>query len=231
MKSVVKNADGPAWFAPYANIRADSYVMLASFLERPPSEGLLKVLQNLRWDEPIPVRMDHGLRALRQASRDYRSAALQDEYDKLFVGLGSGEMVPYASWYREKMIQSSPLASLRSDLTLLGIVKQADSRESEDHAGALCECMALICQKPNEIPRPIQARFFQKHIAPWMTTFFKDLQSAKSARFYRAVGLFGSRFLESEVEYLECDAVSQVGTNEGGPQDENGISRRSSDVP
>jgi len=203
MESITKNTDGPAWFAPYAKIRADSYVMLASLLGQPPSENLLKVLQNLQWDEPIPQRIDRALRALRQASHDYPLNALQDEYDKLFVGLGCGEMVPYASWYREKMTQSSPLASLRSDLILLGIVRQADSHESEDHAGALCECMALISQKPNEIPHATQARFFQQHVAPWMTTFFKDLESAKSVRFYRTVGIFGSRFLESEIEYLK----------------------------
>ena len=56
-------------------------------------------------------------------------------------------MVPYASWYRERMIQSSPLASLRGDLMRLGIVRQPDSYESEDHAGAICEAMALLTRK------------------------------------------------------------------------------------
>ena len=203
MESIAKNTDGSAWLAPYARIRTDSYVILASLLGQSPSENLLRVLQNLQWEEPIPERVDRGLRALRQASHAYPLGALKDEYGKLFVGLGCGEMVPYASWYREKMIQSSPLGSLRSDLILLGIVRQADSHESEDHAGALCECMALISQKPNEIDHATQTKFFQQHVAPWMTTFFKDLESAKSARFYQTVGTFGRRFLESEIEYLK----------------------------
>lgn len=202
MDSIMKNADGPAWLAPYARIRGDAYVILASLLGQPPSENLLKVLQNLHWDGPITQKVDHGLRTLRQASQACPLSVLKDEYNKLFVGLECGEMVPYASWYREKRIQSSPLASLRSDLLFLGIVRQAESHESEDHAAALCECMALICQKPNEFDHATQAKFFQQHIAPWMTTFFEDLESAKSARFYRAVGAFGSRFLESEIEYL-----------------------------
>jgi TorA maturation chaperone TorD len=203
MEPMTKRADGPEWFAPYAKIRTDCYAMLASLLGQPPSENLLKILQNLQWDESIPEGVDHGLRALRQASHDHSLGSLEDEYNKLFVGLGCGEMVPYASWYREKTIQSSPLASLRSDLILLGIVKQAHSHESEDHAGALCECMALISQEPNEAGHATQAKFFQQHVAPWMTTFFQELGSAKSARFYRAVGRFGSRFLESEIEYLK----------------------------
>ena len=205
MEPVVRKTDGPAWFAPYVKIRADSYVMLASLLGQPPSESLLKVLQNLEWDELIPERLYRSLRALRQASYVYSLSALEGEYDRLFVGLGCGELVPYASWYREKMIQSSPLASLRSDLILLGIVRQADSHESEDHAGALCECMALISQKGNEIDYATQGKFFKQHIAPWMASFFKDLESAKSAQFYRKVGIFGSRFLESELEYLKLN--------------------------
>ena len=97
---------------------------------------------------------------LRQAACEIPPTGLEEEFNRLFVGLGSGEMVPYASWYREKMIQSSPLASLRADLMSLGIVRQADSYESEDHAGALCEIMAILSREPNGIPHAEQAGFF-----------------------------------------------------------------------
>ena len=67
MESVTRNRDAPAGFAPYANIRTDGYVVLASLLEQPPSEDLRDILQNLQWDEAIPEQLDHALRALRQA--------------------------------------------------------------------------------------------------------------------------------------------------------------------
>jgi TorA maturation chaperone TorD len=203
MESVMKAMAASGWFAAHATVRTDSYVMLASLLGQSPSEELLNILRNLHWEETLPEMLDHALGALRQAAHDHSHAALEDEFNKLFVGLGSGEMVPYASWYRGKKIQSSPLASLRSDLIDLGIVRQESSHESEDHAGALCETMAIISQKPNDIPHAAQARFFHRHVAPWMMTFFKDLQSAKSADFFRKVGLFGSCFLEAENEYLK----------------------------
>ena len=206
MESVMKNMDAPVWFASHANIRTDSYVMLASLLGQPPSEELLNVLQNLQWDEAIPEKLDHALGALRQACDDYPLAAIGEEFNRLFLGLGSGEIIPYASWYRGKKIQSLPLATLRSDLMPLGIVRRDESHESEDHAGVLCEIMALISRQPNNIPTATQAGFFHRHIASWMMAFFKDLQSAKSAEFYRAVGLFGSCFLESENEYLKQGA-------------------------
>jgi TorA maturation chaperone TorD len=70
--------------------------------------------------------------------------------------------------------------------------------------------MALISRNPNGEPYATQARFFQRHIAPWMMTFFEDLQSAKGVRFYQVVGVFGSRFLESETEYLKYGATVEA---------------------
>jgi TorA maturation chaperone TorD len=203
MESVMENRDAPAGFAPYADIRTDGYVVLASLLGQPPTEDLRAILQNLQWDEAIPEQLDHALKVLCQAGHDYPLAAMKEEFDRLFVGLGCGEMIPYASWYREKMIQSMPLVSLRSDLIRLGIVRQSDNHETEDHAAALCEVMAIISRKPNGCSYGTQADFFQQHIASWMGSFFKDLQSAKSAGFYRAVGLFGLSFLEFEGRYLK----------------------------
>ena len=203
MEPVTKSSDAPAGFAPYADIRTDGYVMLASLLGQPPSEDLRIILQTLQWDEATPEQLDHALTALRQAA-ECPLAVMKEEFDRLFVGLGCGEIIPYASWYREKMIQSLPLVSLRSDLVRLGIVRQADNHEPEDHAAALCEVMAIITSQANGRGYRAQADFFQRHIAPWMGSFFKDLQSAKSAGFYRAVGLFGSCFLEFEGRYLQC---------------------------
>jgi TorA maturation chaperone TorD len=210
VESEMRKIDAPAWFASYAHIRTDIYIMLASLLGQPPSRDLLDILQNLQWDEAVPKPMDTALEALRQAGRDLSHAALEDEFNRVFVGLGRGVMVPYASWYRERMLQSSTLATLRSDLIGLGIVKQADNCEPEDHAGALCEIMALISREVDGEPYPRQARFFQQHIAPWMPSFFEDLQSAESARFYRLVGIFGSQFLESENEYLQYGATVEA---------------------
>jgi len=204
MESMMANMDAPAGFDTFENIRTDGYVLLASLLKQPPSEELRNILQNLQWEEAIPGKLNEALTALRQAGHDYPLATIKDEFNRLFVGLGCGEMIPYASWYREKMIQSLPLVPLRSDLIRLGIVRRSDSHEPEDHAAALCEVMAIISRKTNGWNYMTQAGFFEQHIASWMGSFFKDLQSAKSAGFYRTVGLFGLYFLESEGRYLKC---------------------------
>ena len=204
MESMMANMDAPAGFDTFENIRTDGYVLLASLLKQPPSEELRNILQNLQWDEAIPGKLNQALTALRQAGHDYPLATIKDEFNRLFVGLGCGEMIPYASWYREKMIQSLPLVPLRSDLIRLGIVRRSDSHEPEDHVAALCEVMAIISRKTNGWNYMTQAGFFEQHIASWMGSFFKDLQSTKSAGFYRTVGRFGLSFLEFEGRYLKC---------------------------
>jgi TorA maturation chaperone TorD len=203
MEPVRNNPRAPAWFASYAHIRTDGYVVLSSLLGQPPSEELLHILRNLVWEESLPENLDAALKALRQAERDTAPAVTEDEFNRLFVGLGRGQMLPYASWYRERKIQSLPLASLRADLMQLGIIRQTNCHEPEDSAAALCEIMALISGKAKAAPPAQQAKFFQTHIASWMPVFFRDLQSTTSSAFYRAVGSFGTCFLESEAEYLK----------------------------
>jgi TorA maturation chaperone TorD len=230
MEQIVKDKAPPGWFAMHGEMRTDCYVMLASLLTQQPTESLLSMLQNLRWNEAIPQKVKSALETLRDAAQDYSLGAMEDEFRRLFVGLGRGEIVPYASWYRERRVQSTPLVSLRSDLTRLGIVRKADSHEQEDHAGALCEIMALVSQKEYQIPLAMQAGFFADHLGSWMTAFFNDLQRAKSAGFYRAVGLFGRSFLESEQEYLKHSASGEA-SDGGRPDRPSSTYRPHAEVP
>lgn len=195
----------------YSPVRTDSYVIIASLLREAPSESLLEILKNLAWDPGIPEIMDRALKALQEACSLHTPEALAGEFNRLFVGLGSGEVVPYASWYTDKKIQSFPLARLRSELLFLGIVKQGNNRETEDHAGALCEIMAILSRSPQQYPREVQSGFFQRHLAPWLGKFFEDLLAARSSQFYRTVALFGLNFLECERAHLQ-----------GGPADKGG---------
>jgi TorA maturation chaperone TorD len=203
MKQSVVAQNQPQWYAPHAHIRMDSYVLLAALLTDTPSENVIELVQNLGWDEDLPEKMNHALAALNHAGTTCSLNTIAEEYHRLFVGLGHGELLPYGSWYLEKMIQSTPLAAIRSDLTRLGIVRQADSFEPEDHAGALCEIMALLSYPGNEIQDYEQAVFFNQHLSSWIPRFFTDLQAVKKSEFYRAVGEFGCCFIEGEIEYLQ----------------------------
>lgn len=216
----MNRSDVPTWLAAYEEIRTDSYAMLAALLTHAPSADLLKILEQLEWETSLPGKLDAALSELCRAGRGRAPGQLEDEYNRLFVGLGGGELMPYASWYREGKIQSMPLVLLRSSLRRLGIVKQADNVEPEDHAGALCEVMTLLSAEPDNTSRAEQTEFFGQHIATWMPAFFKDLRSAQGAGFYRAVGVFGGSFLETEGDYFRYGAGNELPAAEGGGRDE-----------
>jgi TorA maturation chaperone TorD len=63
--------------------------------------------------------------------------------------------------------------------------------------------MALLAEDGSAGSLESQAAFFETHIGPWMARFFRDMQEAPSARFYRAVGQLGEQFINTDQRYLE----------------------------
>ena len=181
-------------------IRANTYGLLGALLAGPPRDTLVDLLAGI--EAPSP---DDGLGAawetLKRAAQRADVAAVDDEYHDLFIGVGRGELIPYGSWYLTGFVMDKPLALLRSDLATLGFERQDEVKEPEDHAAALLETMALVVASP-EHGIDVQRRFFDRHVATWMHTFFADLQTAGSARFYRSVGQLGERFMAFETQYL-----------------------------
>ncbi|MGH8612125.1 MAG: TorD/DmsD family molecular chaperone [Gammaproteobacteria bacterium] len=183
-------------------IRAGTYRLLAMLLGKPPSAPILTYLRERDEPESADGSLAAGWRALKQASDDADLETLEDEFHALFIGLGCGELVPYGSWYQTGALMGTQLAMLRRDLSALGIERQPGVSEPEDHAAALCETMALIISSDSEISIGSQKVFFQDHFGPWMGSFFRDMQEAKAAHFYRTVGRFGAAFIKTEERYL-----------------------------
>jgi TorA maturation chaperone TorD len=180
-------------------VRANTYGLLGALLATPPRQKLFDLLASI--DSPSTDGLGAAWSVLKRAAECADVEAVDDEYHDLFVGVGRGELIPYGSWYLTGFVMDKPLAVLRSDLAALGFERQDEVKEPEDHAAALLETMALIADAP-EHGIDVQRRFFDRHVATWMRTFFADLQSAGSARFYRAVGQFGDRFMVFEMQYL-----------------------------
>ena len=140
--------------------------------------------------------------SLKLSATTTNPSTLEDEYHELFIGLGRGEVVPYASWYLTGFLMEKPLAVLRGHLEELGIERQEGVFEPEDNAAALCECMSMIITNRGEIDFNRQRAFFEDHIEPWLGQFFIDLKEARSASFYRAVGQLGEEFIRLEKRYF-----------------------------
>lgn len=185
--------------APEDVLRGNTYSLLAHLLAAPPADDSLKLLLQIdARDGDSEDLLGAAWQMLRQAAGRSGPAELDDEYHDLFTGMGRGELMPFGSWYMTGFLMEQPLAKLRGDLLELGFERQEGVTEPEDHAAALCEVMSMI----TAADLAAQGQFFQRHIAPWMPRFFRDMQQAPSARFYRAVGQLGEQFMEVEKEYL-----------------------------
>lgn len=184
------------------SLRAHTYSLLGALLAAPPNAELIALLCQVETRPQTEGGVALGWQMLRLGAERADLDQLDDEFHDLFIGIGTGEIVPYGSWYLTGFLMDRPLAQLRKDLDRLGIEREADVHEPEDHAAALCEAMALVINSGTEISFATQQAFFGEHIAPWMGKFFRDLQEAKSARFYRAVGRLGEQFMEFETKYL-----------------------------
>ncbi len=182
--------------------RADVYGLLAALLARPPDAATLATLAALSPDDAADSPLAPAWHALREAALASSPEQAEREYYHLFIGLGRGEVLPYASWYLTGYLMEQPLAALREDLARLGFARSEGVYEPEDHAAALCEIMRMI-NFTGDISREHQQSFFEAHVAPWMGRFFEDLEQAESARLYRAVGGLGRRFLELERLYFD----------------------------
>jgi TorA maturation chaperone TorD len=178
--------------------RAREYSLLATLLARSPDAPLLQRLGQLRGDA-TPLGLAHA--ALGEAALRAEAAQVGREYFDLFVGLGRGELLPYASYYLTGFLYERPLARLRADLKRLGIEAAPGQSEPEDHAAILCEIMAALVGKaePAAAVAADQA-LFEKHLAPWIGRFFSDLERSPSAAFYASVGALGRTFIEIETE-------------------------------
>jgi TorA maturation chaperone TorD len=177
--------------------RSDEYALLASLLLRAPDADALARLSRLQ-GTATPLGLAHI--ALGQAAISASAEAVNREYFDLFEGVGRGELLPYASYYLTGFLNERPLARLREDMKRLGLERVEGHFDPEDHLGTLCEIMSGFASGRFEASAGAERNFFVLHIAPWAGRFFADLERAKSAKFYLAVGAVGRMFIDIDIE-------------------------------
>ena len=178
-------------------LRAHEYNLLATLLGRSPDRDLLSRLVALRGDQ-TPLGSAHM--RLARAAAETRPNSVECEFFDLFIGVGRGELLPYASYYLTGFLNERPLAQIRAEFDALGIERTPDQREPEDHIAILLETMAGLACRRFAASGNAEQGFFERHLKPWAERFFGDLETAQSARFYRAVGTLGRSFIEIETQ-------------------------------
>lgn len=197
MSSAEAVRDSETTLPPEDGARAHVYRLLSTLLSAPASPASLAAVGALLGDaSPLGMAID-GLAA---ASRETTVDAAALDYQIVFIGLGRGELLPYASYYLTGFLQEKPLARLRADMSRLGIVRDDRMTEPEDHVASILEVMAGLIDGSfgPQLTLPAQKMFYEAHVASWAGHFFADLEASETSRFYAAVGAVGGRFLEVE---------------------------------
>ncbi len=186
-------------------LRADLYNFLGLILSGPPDQILLDQCAGLSGDD---TELGQAIAALSRVARVSKPKAVQSEFNALFVGLGRGELLPYASYYLTGFLNEKPLAVLRTDMVAQGMTRAENVFEPEDNIASLMEMMAGMIVGRFRAPAALDAQrvFFNKHIAPWASHCFADMEAAKTSVFYASVGSVGKAFLEIEREAFRMTA-------------------------
>lgn len=183
--------------APEDRMRADFYNFLGLTLAGPPDQMGLDQMAGLSGDDsPLGQAID----AMARVARVTKPAAAEREFNALFIGLGRGELLPYASYYLTGFLNEKPLAQLRSDMAVRGITRAANVYEPEDNVASLMEMMGGMIAGRFGHPAPLadQKLFWNRHIGPWAGHFYSDLEAAENSVLYASVGTAGRVFMDIE---------------------------------
>jgi TorA maturation chaperone TorD len=183
--------------------RARLFALLGRLLGGAPDAALIAELRRLC---PVPGELGQAYAALAAAAASATPESTEREYFDLFIGVGRGEILPYASYYLTGFLHERPLADLRGDLAQLGIERAEGVAEPEDHIAFLCETYAGLLAGAFSAGPEEAAPFFARHIRPWAARLFADLEKAQAASFYRGVGRLGHVAVEIEAAAADLPA-------------------------
>ena len=186
-------------------LRADMYNFMGLILSRPADQILLEQSAALSGDDS---ELGTAINALSNVAALSKPAGVEREFNKLFIGLGRGELLPYASYYLTGFLNEKPLAILRRDMAAQGLVRAASVYEPEDNIASLMEMMGALIIGRFGAPAMLseQKTFFNRHIGPWAGHFFSDLEAARNSVLYASVGAVGRVFVGIEAEGFRMSA-------------------------
>jgi TorA maturation chaperone TorD len=183
--------------------RAEVYGLLAALYYAPPSPDLMSQLRVAVTEAPAAGGfLEEPWREVVAAARAMDDAAVAEEFEALFGGVGKPEVYVFGSHYLSGFLNEKPLAQLRSDLAVLGLARDEAKPETEDHVAYLCEVMRyLIAGDDVEVANLTQQqKFFTAHVQPWVPQLCDNLAAHPKARFYGALAGFTRAFVGVEAQ-------------------------------
>ncbi|WP_374562950.1 molecular chaperone [Ideonella sp.] len=186
--------------------RAELYGLLARLWLAPADDALLAQFRVAVTEAPVPgghlEAPWHDLVAAMRATTAPHAAA---EHDALFGGVGKPEVFLYGSYYLSGFLNEKPLAALRSDLAALGLTRDADRGETEDHVAYGFEVMRYLIAGDDALTCTLeqQRRFFRAHLQPWVERLCDAVDAQPAAITWRAVAALTRAFVQVEAQAFD----------------------------
>jgi TorA maturation chaperone TorD len=183
--------------------RAEIYGLLAQLWYAPPPPELLAALRVAVTEAPAAgAFLEEPWREVVGAARALPDAAIADEYDALFGGVGKPEVYLFGSHYLTGFLNEKPLARLRGVLADLGLARDEAVPETEDHVACVCEVMRYLIAGDDVAVANLtrQREFFSEHLQPWVGALCDAVEAHPRAAFYSALARFTRAFVSVEAQ-------------------------------
>jgi TorA maturation chaperone TorD len=183
--------------------RAELYGLLAQLWLAPPDAALMAQFQVAVTQAPQSGgHLEAPWQALVAAFRATTLDAAAQEHEALFHGVGKPEVFLYASYHLTGFLNERPLALLRADLQRLGLTRDPQRGETEDHVAYLFEVMRYLIAGDDVAVCNLeqQRRFYRAHLQPWVELLCAAVQAHPRAQTWRAVAAFTRAFMDVETQ-------------------------------
>ena len=186
--------------------RAELYGLLARLWLAPPDEPLLQQFRVAVTQAPeAGALLEAPWQSLVGALRATTAEAAAAEHEALFHGVGKPEIFAFASFHLSGFLNEKPLAALRNDLAALGLTRDAQALETEDHIAYLFEVMRYLIAGDDVAVCNLeqQRRFFRAHLQPWVEQLCDAVLAHGRADTWRAVAALTRAFMEVETQAFD----------------------------
>ena len=186
--------------------RAELYGLLAQLWLAPPDAALLQQFAVTVTQAPEPgAFLEEPWSQLVSAMRCTTLEAAAAEYRALFQGVGRPEVFLYGSFYLSGVLNEKPLATLRTALMSLGLTRDTESGETEDHVAYVLEVMRYLIAGDDVAVCNLeqQRRFFRAHVQPWVEDLCRAVVAHPRAQTWRAIAAFTSGFVQVETQAFD----------------------------
>jgi TorA maturation chaperone TorD len=183
--------------------RAELYGLLSRLWFAPPDAALLADFAVAVTQAPVPGgHLERPWQDLVAAMRATTPAAAAAEWDRLFGGVGKPEIFVYGSYHLAGFLNERPLAVLRADLATLGLARDPQRGETEDHVAFVFEVMRWLVAGDDVATCNLeqQRRFFRAHVQTWVEALCDAVDAHPQAQLTRALAGLTRAFVQVETQ-------------------------------